>query len=50
VTLEAHVALAWIERLHARARACARVEGAVEELAIRVDGERLAGCHRTPGG
>ena len=50
VTVEPHVALAWIERVAAGRRERARDEIAVEEpLEIRVDGEPLAVAMRTPG-
>jgi FdhD protein len=51
VTIEPHVALAWIERVSAGgARERFRDEVAVEEpLEIRVDGEPIAVAMRTPG-
>jgi len=51
VTIEPHVALAWIERLSADgSRERLRDEVAVEEpLEIRVDGEPVAVAMRTPG-
>ncbi len=51
VTIEPHVALAWIERLGADgSRERLRDEVAVEEpLEIRVDGEPVAVAMRTPG-
>jgi FdhD protein len=51
VTIEPHVALAWIERVAADgARERLRDEVAVEEpLEIRVDGQPLAVAMRTPG-
>jgi FdhD protein len=50
VTVEPHVARAWIERVAEGSRERARDEIAVEEpLEIRVDGEALAVAMRTPG-
>jgi FdhD protein len=50
VTVEPHVALAWIERVAEGQRERIRDEIAVEEpLEIRVDGEPLAVAMRTPG-
>jgi FdhD protein len=50
VTVEPHVALAWIERVAEGRRERVRDEIAVEEpLEIRVDGEALAVAMRTPG-
>ena len=51
VTIEPHVALAWIERVGSEGRReRARDEVAVEEpLEIRVDGEPIAVAMRTPG-
>jgi FdhD protein len=50
VTVDPHVALTWVERVHAGARERRRDEVAVEEpLEIRVDGEALAVTMRTPG-
>jgi FdhD protein len=50
VTVEHHVALAWIERVAQGRRERVRDEIAVEEpLEIRVDGQALAVAMRTPG-
>jgi FdhD protein len=50
LTVDAHVAVTWIERVHARGRERVRDEVAVEEpLEIRVDGSPLAVTMRTPG-
>jgi FdhD protein len=50
VTIEPHVAVAWIERVAAGRRERVRDEIAVEEpLEIRVDGQPLAVAMRTPG-
>jgi FdhD protein len=50
VTVEPHVALAWIERMAEGRRERVRDEIAVEEpLEIRVDGDPLAVAMRTPG-
>ena len=50
VTIEPHVAWAWIERVSEGSRERTRDEIAVEEpLEIRVDGEPLAVAMRTPG-
>ena len=51
VTVEPHVALAWIEQVDAsRARRRVRDEVAVEEpLEIRADGRPVAVAMRTPG-
>lgn len=50
VTVDPHVALTWIERLHGGTRERFRDEVAIEEpLEIRVDGDALAVTMRTPG-
>jgi FdhD protein len=50
VTVDPHVALAWIERVSAGGREQVRDEVGVEEpLEIRVDGQPLAVTMRTPG-
>jgi FdhD protein len=50
VAVEAHVALTWIERVHASGRERRRDEVAIEEpLEIRADGGGVAVTMRTPG-